>query len=78
MNIKLKPFRIPNFVLPEMIANSLQDRPDSITTIPLTYVDENELSQMCDEFRLGVFRKAEKQDPRSATGDTQGTGEGER
>lgn len=58
MNIKTRPFSVPNYVIEEA------DVPRSFR---LSDFDAEELSAKCDEFRAAVFKKAGKDDPRWAT-----------
>lgn len=58
MEIKLRPFRTPNFVIiPETYGRSTD-------SIPLCDVPAKDLSDLCDQFRSEIFRKAGKKDPR--------------
>lgn len=64
MNLELKPWVVPNFVSVNM-PKSKRDfgfRPDPVLAV--CEVDANSLSQMCDDFRAEIFRKAGKIDPR--------------
>lgn len=63
MKIELKPFNIPNFVIPILPAGRRQDGFTPIEGIPLSAVDAEELSDMCDAFRAEVFKKAGLKDP---------------
>lgn len=63
MIVKLKPFLTPNFVIPEAKPGARQEGWNPPTSIPLADVDAQELSDMCDQFRADVFRKAGKEDP---------------
>lgn len=57
--VKLKPFKVPNFVLPEDVNPG-----DGGRSFPLRDIEPKVLSAMCDKFREDVFLKAERQDPR--------------
>jgi hypothetical protein len=63
INIKLKPFSTPNFVVLEMPTKPRQDGFSSDgSSIPISEVDATVLSALCDDFRAEVFRKAGKAD----------------
>jgi len=64
MNIKLKPFNTPNFVLAEMPPRPRQEGFRDGPSWALKEVDTETLSRLCDDFRAEVFRKAEKADPK--------------
>lgn len=59
MNIKTKPFSVPNFCLED------KEFPLERRGFHLSEMDPEELSAKCDEFRAGVFAKAGKKDPRA-------------
>lgn len=63
MNIQLKPFQVPNFVIPIRPAVERQYGPLFDSGFPLSEVDAEELSKMCDDFRMSIFKKANKIDP---------------
>lgn len=63
MEIKLKPFMTPNYVIQEAPARSRQEGFVSAPSFPLSDVDAETLSRMCEEFRSEIFRKAGKTDP---------------
>jgi hypothetical protein len=67
MNIKLKPFMVPNFVIQESGSAAASEQ-----GYALTMVDAQELSDMCDVFRAAVFKKAGKADPALPSTPTQG------
>lgn len=60
MKIQIKPFIVPNFVL----MCDQQPMPQSVS-FPLSNLDPEELSAMCDDFRAAVFAKAGKRDPKA-------------
>lgn len=64
MNIQLKPFQVPNFVIPIRPAVERQHGPSFDSGFSLSEVDAEELSKMCDAFRQAVFNKAGKKDPK--------------
>lgn len=59
INIKLMPFSVPNFVHEETSRAVSQQN----NCYPLSEVSSDELSDMCDDFRNQVFRKAQRPDP---------------
>ena len=63
MKIKVQPFGVPNFVITENGPSSLTAR----SSIPLNCLDADELGDLCDMFRVGVFMKAKKVDQRPAS-----------
>lgn len=68
MNITLKPFTVPNFVIQVLPTRLRQEGPSfENRSYPLSDVDADELSHMCDVWRAEVFRKAGKSDPRERT-----------
>lgn len=64
MEIKLRPFQVPNFVIQEAPAGLRQDGFKEAPSYPLRDLSSDELSRMCDEFMVSVFLKAERADPR--------------
>lgn len=58
IKVKLKPFRVPNFVIQEVPPGKRQDGYISAPSYPLSLLSAETLSEMCDEFRRGVFEKA--------------------
>lgn len=62
MNVKLKSFLTPNFVLQEVLARPRQEGFQECPKYPLSEVDLESLSDLCDQFRKEVFEKAGKQD----------------
>lgn len=63
MKIKLKPFQTPNFVIEDTSPSKRQEGLKEPKSWPLSEVDHQTLSDMCDAFRDEVFRKAGKEDP---------------
>lgn len=61
--LPLRPFNIPNFVVAEFSGREVAV---DAKGIPLSELDANALSEMCDEFREGVFKKAGTADPRAS------------
>lgn len=64
VKINLKPFNVPNFVLPIFRTGLRQDGLKEISGFPLSEIEPETLSDMCDEFRKSIFEKAGKKDPR--------------
>jgi hypothetical protein len=62
VELKLQPFRVPNYVLTEGKVRPRQDgfHPEETPKYALNELDEETLSALCDEFRKGVFEKAGK------------------
>lgn len=66
LTLKLKPFSVPNFVIAEAPTKPRQEGfVAGENSYPLSEVEESELSDMCDIFRLEVFKKAGKKDPKA-------------
>ena len=59
--IELKPFTIPNFVLPVRTVPINE----SAESIPLRELSAETLAELCDRFRADVFAKAGKLDPKA-------------
>lgn len=64
MNIQLKPFQVPNYVIPILPVVERQSGPSFSDGFPLSEVGAEELSKMCDDFREAIFNKAGKKDPK--------------
>lgn len=65
---KLKPFSTPNFVSIELPPRPRECGMIELPSIALKDLDEDTLSQLCEEFRQNVFRKAGKKDPKVKNG----------
>jgi len=65
MTIKLQPFSTPNYVISESRVGTRQEGLIENPKWPLSEVDEDTLSQLCEKFREDVFKKAGKNDPYS-------------
>ena len=63
IELKLKPFSTPNFVLVEETPLSRQDGYREGRKFSLSEIGVVELSALCDKFRSEVFKKAGKVDP---------------
>jgi len=68
--IEIKPFTVPNFVIPKMPAGKRQDgfNPSEKTSIPITDLHPEALASLCEDFRIAVFEKAGCKDPGNETG----------
>jgi hypothetical protein len=64
ITVELRPFNVPNFVLQVMAPGKRQDGVKEAPSYALSELDAGTLSEMCDDFRLEIFRKAGKEDPR--------------
>lgn len=62
--VELRPFGVPNFVTQVVLPGKRQEGIKEPRTHALSELDANTLSDMCDDFRLEIFRKAGKEDPR--------------
>lgn len=62
IDVTLEPFSIPFFV--RRNPKSAVPGDDNSAAFPLSDVDANALSALCDQFRADVFKKAGKTDPR--------------
>jgi hypothetical protein len=63
MTIALLPFTTPNFVIGRFAARPRQEGITEGPKWPLSEIDADALSALCDEFRAEIFRKAGKADP---------------
>ena len=63
IELKLKPFSAPNFVLVEETRLSRQEGCREGRKFSLREIGVVELSALCDKFRSEVFKKAGKDDP---------------
>lgn len=64
MKLKLQPFVTPNYVLAEMPTGLKQDGMKETPKWALRDLSADTVSELCDEFRREVFKKAERPDPR--------------
>lgn len=62
IEVPIHPFAVPLFVKHDK--KTAGGDPDAETYFDLTTVDANDLSALCDQFRIDVFKQARKQDPR--------------
>ncbi len=67
----LRPFGLPNFAVVETGPRPKQEGVVEPPRFHLSDLEPQTLSELCDEFRAGVFEKAGKKDPR-AIGNTRG------
>lgn len=65
ISLNVRPFTIPNSVILEVPAGRRQDGIGEPTSLPISEVDPEVLSGLCDEFRASVFERAGKVDPRA-------------
>ncbi len=63
IEIKLKPFYVPNFVRIDEYRSLRQEGLVESGTFRLSEIDECTLSKMCNDFRNEVFKKAGKNPP---------------
>lgn len=64
LELELRPFTVPNFVLVDPPIKQEGSTVDSdATSYPLEAIDAETLDRMCDQFRDAVFKKAKKQQP---------------
>lgn len=61
--VSLRPWTVPNFASIEMPPRPRQDGPHEAPSLPLAEIPAVALSDLCDDFRREVFRKAGKRDP---------------
>lgn len=63
IKVELRPFSVPNFVIQVMAPGKRQDGFKEAPSYALSELDADTLSEMCDEFRAEIFKKAGKEDP---------------
>ena len=63
IELKLKPFLVPNFALIEEPPRPRHEGFGAGRTFALKEIGAAELSELCDKFRSDVFKKAGKADP---------------
>lgn len=63
IEVSLKPFITPNYVLTDEPPNSREDGYVECRQFRLSELHADTLSKMCDDFRKEVFKKAGKQEP---------------
>jgi len=68
MKIKLKPFNTPNFVIQEAAPKPRQEGFHEPPKYHLREIPEEDLDDLCNEFRAEIFRKAGKKDPDNSRG----------
>lgn len=71
MKLELEPWQTPNFVIFKMPPRPRGEGLNEAPKLPLAEVDVMVLSDLCDEFRAEVFRKAGKTDPTPAAPEPQ-------
>jgi hypothetical protein len=67
IEVKLKPFQVPNFVLTETAPKPRQEGIQEAPKYALEELDAETLEKLCDEFTDAVFKKAGKRRPPRAT-----------
>lgn len=65
MDVKIKPWNTPNYLIGEMPAGKRQEgfSPDNAPKWHVGEVDAKTLSDQCDVFRAEIFAKAGMEDP---------------
>lgn len=63
LQVKLKPFIVPNFVNIDMPPCKREDGFKELPSFPLSALSPEALEELCIAFRLAVFEKAGKRDP---------------
>lgn len=63
MNIALRPFTTPNYVLVQRATSDDFWSAIATPSWPLAEVPVEDLAKLCDDFRAEVFKKAGKKDP---------------
>jgi hypothetical protein len=63
MQVEVNAWQTPNFVTLKTPPRPRQEGWKEAPSIPLSELDADALSLLCDEFRAEVFRKAGKRDP---------------
>lgn len=66
MKIDVNRWMVPNFVTLKMPPGKRQDGFKQAPSLPLSDVDADTLSDLCDAFREEIFKKSGKADPRGA------------
>jgi hypothetical protein len=64
MNLPLKPFSTPNYVILEMPPQKREEGSIESPTFSLDQIEAEILSLLCDDFREEIFKKAGKVDPK--------------
>jgi len=64
MEIELLPILVPDFIIQKSLPRPRQLGFTEAPMFPLSQVDANTLSLLCDQFRKDLFYKAGKDDPR--------------
>lgn len=65
ISIKLVPFIVPDHVFPSMSPRPRQEGFHTSMGFLLSELEPQVLSDLCDEFRKGVFTVAGKEDPKA-------------
>ena len=62
--IKLVPFRVPSYVIIERPVRPRQDGYLEVPRFHISELDDDTLTQLCDEFKSNVFKKARESNNR--------------
>lgn len=63
IEVKLKPFQVPNFVLAETEAKPKQEGMTEAPKYALSELDADTLEALCEEFTKSVFERSGKRRP---------------
>jgi len=64
IKLQIKPFRTPNFVIPAQPIGQRQDGFKNAIGIPLADLDAETLNEMCEAFKVELFKKANLTPPK--------------
>lgn len=64
IEVKLRPWVTPNFVSAEMPTAAREDGFKESPKWHISELEEDQLSELCDQFRKDIFAKAGKIDPK--------------
>lgn len=64
IQLKLRPFQTPNYVSVEGESKPRQEGLQELPKFALNELSEESLSELCDQFRFDIFKKAGKVDPK--------------
>lgn len=63
IDVVLKPFQVPNYVLTEQLPGVKQDGLREGPKYALSELDPDTLAKLCEDFTQAIFKKAGKQRP---------------
>lgn len=63
IEVKLQPFKVPNYVLTEVKAKSREDGYQEAPKYALNEISSEALLMLCEQFTHDVFKKAGKEKP---------------